>query len=547
MSRFFSYDNQDVASAIKGLVSTSSEQPLAMLTGDNNVKVVVRADWDKSKVAILSGGGAGHEPAHVGFVGKGMLTGAVVGDVFASPSVDAVLQAIIAVAGDSGCLLIVKNYTGDRLNFGLAAEQARAMGYDVKVLIVGDDISLPDSSNPRGVAGTLFVHKIAGYLSETGEDLDSIFLKLSQISKGIHSIGLALTTCALPYHPTGANDFAPELGLGIHGEPGFESVEIDNARDAIEKMVQKLEPYYSNSPGKFAMLVNNLGSVSEIEMQILLSELADSELASVVDIVFSPGSFMTALNMYGFSISLIQLDSSIERALKAPVSVERWPVPHQFEEVKTIEQQIIKSQSISGKHENNRVEAIVMSVCRSLLEHERELNALDAEVGDGDTGTTFANAARSVISKLETEGLPLNDADQLLKCIGKDLSNVMGGSSGVLLSIFFTAASHHLSQGNNLPEAFIEGLNKVQEYGGARQGDRTMLDAAIPAFEALLSGGDVSVAAASALKGAESTKTMTKAGAGRSSYLREESLKGNMDPGAFAVAVMLSAAAKLKI
>jgi len=131
--------------------------------------VVARGDWDKSRVAVISGGGSGHEPAHAGFVGKGMLTAAVCGDLFASPSVDAVLNAIVAVTGDRGCLLIVKNYTGDRLNFGLAAEKAKRYGLKVEMVIVADDIALPDNKQPRGIAGTALVHKIAGYAAEQGK------------------------------------------------------------------------------------------------------------------------------------------------------------------------------------------------------------------------------------------------------------------------------------------------------------------------------------------------------------------------------------------
>ncbi|MEH6454223.1 MAG: dihydroxyacetone kinase subunit DhaK, partial [Psychromonas sp.] len=128
--------------------------------------IVIRKDWDKSKVAIISGGGSGHEPAHAGFVGEGMLTAAVCGDVFASPSVEAVLNAIIHVTGEAGCLLIVKNYTGDRLNFGLAAEKAKKLGHKVEMVIVNDDISIENSKKPRGIAGTVFVHKVAGYYAQ---------------------------------------------------------------------------------------------------------------------------------------------------------------------------------------------------------------------------------------------------------------------------------------------------------------------------------------------------------------------------------------------
>ena len=159
MKQFVNKKELIVQEAIDGLIELSGGK-LQRLDGYPHIRVVVRADWDKSKVALVSGGGSGHEPAHAGFVGEGMLTAAVCGDVFASPSVDAVLAGILAVTGDAGCLLIVKNYTGDRLNFGLAAERARAFGLKVEVIIFDDDIALPDLPQARGLAGTLFVHKM---------------------------------------------------------------------------------------------------------------------------------------------------------------------------------------------------------------------------------------------------------------------------------------------------------------------------------------------------------------------------------------------------
>ena len=173
MQQFINDKEKIVTDAIDGAI-VASGGALTRLDGYPHIRVVVRSDWDKSKVALVSGGGSGHEPAHVGFVGRGMLTAAVCGDVFASPSVDAVLAGILAVTGPAGCLLIVKNYTGDRLNFGLAAERARAFGLKVSIVIVDDDIALPNLPQARGLAGTLFVHKIAGALAENGATLEEL-------------------------------------------------------------------------------------------------------------------------------------------------------------------------------------------------------------------------------------------------------------------------------------------------------------------------------------------------------------------------------------
>lgn len=164
--------------------------------------MVIRADWDRAKVAIVSGGGSGHEPAHAGFIGRGALTAAVCGDIFASPTVHAVYSAIVAVTGPSGCLLIVKNYAGDRLNFGLAAERARADGLKVEMVIVADDIALDNFARPRGIAGTLFVHKIAGSHAEAGARLERVAGEAARAAKATKSLGIATTVCTIPGQAT---------------------------------------------------------------------------------------------------------------------------------------------------------------------------------------------------------------------------------------------------------------------------------------------------------------------------------------------------------
>src|SRR6056297_4333592 len=221
MTHFVNKKGDIVTEAIDGIIAASGGA-LARLDGYPHIKVVVRTDWDRSKVALVSGGGSGHEPAHAGFVGAGMLTAAVCGDIFASPSVDAVLAGILAVTGPAGCLLVVKNYTGDRLNFGLAAERARAFGLKVNMVIVDDDIALPDLPQPRGVAGTLFVHKIAGALAEQGADLGTVTQAARRVIEGVVSIGMSLDTCTVPGSPkeNRIGDGKAELGLGIHGEAG---------------------------------------------------------------------------------------------------------------------------------------------------------------------------------------------------------------------------------------------------------------------------------------------------------------------------------------
>eukprot|EP00581_Thalassiosira_minuscula_P023977 CAMPEP_0184437586 /NCGR_PEP_ID=MMETSP0738-20130409/602201_1 /TAXON_ID=385413 /ORGANISM="Thalassiosira miniscula, Strain CCMP1093" /LENGTH=274 /DNA_ID=CAMNT_0026804637 /DNA_START=124 /DNA_END=944 /DNA_ORIENTATION=- len=272
MAHFINEKENTVTEAIDGLIKGSGGK-LARLDGYPHIRVVLRSDWDRSKVALVSGGGSGHEPAHAGFVGKGMLTAAVCGDVFASPSVDAVLAGILAVTGPAGCLLIVKNYTGDRLNFGLAAERARAFGLKVNMVVVDDDIALPDLPQPRGVAGTLFVHKIAGALAESGVSLDKVTAAANQVVAGTQSLGMSLDTCTVPGSPK-EERIAPgkaELGLGIHGESGVEQIDYETAKHAVGAVVEKLTQVMADTP--HVVLLNNLGGASVLEMSILANEL----------------------------------------------------------------------------------------------------------------------------------------------------------------------------------------------------------------------------------------------------------------------------------
>ncbi|NEO88741.1 MAG: dihydroxyacetone kinase subunit DhaK, partial [Spirulina sp. SIO3F2] len=300
MQHFINEKENMVTDAIDGTIKASGGK-LTRLDGYPHIRVVVRSDWDKSKVALVSGGGSGHEPAHAGFVGAGMLTAAVCGDVFASPSVDAVLAGILAVTGPAGCLLIVKNYTGDRLNFGLAAERARAFGHKVSMVIVDDDVALPDLPQARGVAGTLFVHKIAGAMAENGANLEACTLAAERVIKSTRTIGMSLDTCTVPGSlkeeriPYGM----AELGLGIHGEAGVEQVASSGAADAIERMVEKLADGMPKTP--HVALVNNLGGASCLEMSILTDSLLKSDLGSNIRHVVGPDAMMTALDMHGFS------------------------------------------------------------------------------------------------------------------------------------------------------------------------------------------------------------------------------------------------------
>jgi ATP-dependent dihydroxyacetone kinase len=531
MSQFINAKETIVTDAIDGLLAISGGA-LARLDGYPHIKVVVRADWDGSRVALVSGGGSGHEPSHAALVGRGLLTAAVCGEIFASPSVDAVLAGILAVTGPAGCLLIVKNYTGDRMNFGLAAERARSMGLTVSMVVVNDDIALPDLPQPRGLAGTLFVHKIAGALAEQGRDLATVTTAAARVIKGVASIGMSLDTCTLPGVPKESRIASgkAELGLGIHGEPGASQVAFTGADQAAKMIAKRLAPVMSDGP--HAVLLNNLGGTTPLEMSILAKALMASAIADRFAWVIGPAALMTSLDMRGFSVSVLPLSPRDEAALTMPVAPLVWPQAVQVQKarISPLPERLAPRRATASPHPERQ--AFLLKCCKILIAAETDLNALDAKSGDGDTGSTLASGARALIDALEH--MPFGNLAALYRAIGLELSQTMGGSSGVLLAIFFSAAGDGTVKGETITTALNRGLDRVKQVGGANEGDRTMIDALTPALAVLPKGLDAATKAARA--GADATALIIKAKAGRAAYVPEAKLRGNNDPGAEAVA-----------
>jgi dihydroxyacetone kinase len=539
MNQFTNAKETLVTDAIDGVLETSGGT-LTRLDGYPHIKVVCRSDWDKSKVALISGGGSGHEPAHAGFVGAGMLTAAVCGEVFASPSVDAVLAGILAVTGPMGCLLIVKNYTGDRLNYGLAAERARAFGLKVSMVVVDDDIALPHLPQPRGVAGTLFVHKIAGALAESGADLDAVTDAAKAAIKDMASIGTSLDTCTVP-GSVKEDRIAPgmaELGLGIHGEAGVEQVAFEGAKEAMDQVLEKLSSRLGE--GSYVAILNNLGSTTPLEMSVLAHELVASKWAKNISHIIGPAPMMTSLDMHGFSVSILPLNDKNKAHLELPVALPAWPGMNQIApaRLQPLPDGLSPIKPIPSSNLETR--ALLDQCCDLLIAAENDLNVLDAKSGDGDTGSTLAGAARAM--KGSFDKLPLADPTQLFRAIGDELSQTMGGSSGVILAIFFGAAGDACASGKPIPKALLTALERISQVGGAVIGDRTMIDALEPALQALPDG--IARAATQAREGATQTASMGRAKAGRASYVPEENLIGHNDPGAEAVARLFEGLAK---
>ena len=539
MKHFINERDSLVQESLLGLIAASGGR-LTRLDGFPSIKVILRADWEKSRVALISGGGSGHEPAHAGFVGEGMLTAAVCGEVFASPSVEAVLATLRAVTGPAGALLIVKNYTGDRLNFGLAAERARLMGLKVEMVVVGDDVSLAPSVQPRGIAGTLLVHKIAGFHAERGDDLETVTRIAQRVANSTKSLGLALTTCHTPgsTEKETLSENEAELGLGIHGEPGVQKVAMDSSRSLLGQVIEGLERAVGEGP--LCALLNNLGAVPPLEMGVLLKDFLDSPLGKRVELLVGPAHLMTSYDMNGFSLTLLPLDDELRQALAAPVALPSWPGTTTPVEPPLLPLPTSNLQTAPASSDPI-VGARLQAILSALVESRDALNALDAKVGDGDSGDTFAKAAISIQEIFDS--LPLADPGELLAALSSSLGHA-GGSSGILLAIFTGSASAQYRQFKDWVRALEYGIERMQFYGGAKLGDRTMLDVLVPALQALKEGRSLAEVAEAARQAAQSTAEMTTAGAGRSAYIGAGALTGVVDPGAEAAARCFEALAR---
>jgi dihydroxyacetone kinase len=301
------------------------------LTLNERYRIVSRAASD-ARVTLISGGGSGHEPAHAGFVGKGMLTAAVCGDVFASPSSIQIYNAILETRSKKGALLIIKNYSGDRMNFEAAAELAADDDIEVGMVYVSDDVAVEDSLytvGRRGVAGALFVHKIAGAAAEQGMELSEVKRLAEKTASSVRSIGVALTSCTAPAKGTPTFPIADdemEFGVGIHGEPGVERRKLQSARALAEDMTERLLAELAPAPGdEVCVMVNGLGATPLMELYVAFGDVAAALDGKGVTIRRPlVGNYMTALDMAGFSVTLLKLDEELKSLLDAPTDAPSW-------------------------------------------------------------------------------------------------------------------------------------------------------------------------------------------------------------------------------
>lgn len=321
MKKIINVPENVVEEMLQGMVA-AHPQYLKRVEGAD---VVVRVKKGE-KVALVSGGGSGHEPSHGGFVGKGMLDGAVAGAVFTSPTPDQVYEAVKAVDSGKGVLLVIKNYTGDVMNFEMAAEMAAADGIEVEKVVVADDVAVENSTwtvGRRGIAGTVFVHKIAGAKAEAGGSLAEVKEVAEKVIANVRSMGMALSPCTVPAAGKPSFELGEkevEIGMGIHGEPGTHREEIKTADEIVMHLLDKiLAEDIVHSGDEVAVLVNGLGATPLMELYVanrkVAEILAEKGIKTVKTFV---GNYMTSLEMAGFSISVLKLDAEMKELLLAP-------------------------------------------------------------------------------------------------------------------------------------------------------------------------------------------------------------------------------------
>ena len=544
-------------------------------------KVIKKKEMNENKVTLISGGGSGHEPAHAGLVGKGMLDAAVCGDVFASPSQIQVYQAIKATASKKGTLLIIKNYSGDIMNFKNGAHLATEDGIQVEYVRVDDDIAVEDSLytvGRRGVAGVLLVHKIAGAAAEEGMDLMQVKAVAEKAAANVRTIGLALTSCTVP--ASGSPTFKlgedeMEYGVGIHGEPGRKREKIATADELALRMTNDLvKDLGLEDDAEIAVLVNGFGGTPLQELY-LFNNAVTRELSKRnirINRTFV-GNYMTSIDMAGVSLTVMKLDDELKTLLSkecntpafkvdGPIEsveyidinndVEEKPV---FFEMETVEEHaIIKDEILTL---NNMI-YLVDKMSEVIIKNEVPFCELDTHAGDGDFGMSVAKGFK----QLKREWSSILDQEYLnigtfLDACSMVIMEHCGGASGPIWGGAFRAAGKAIegkveltvAEFAEMLEAALKGIQSIGErsFGrGAEVGDKTLVDALVPCVnawsESAAAGTDFKTAfekgAEAAVKGAEYTKEIV-ARMGRAGTVGERSL-GYPDAGAYALGVIFT-------
>lgn len=559
------------------------------LAFDPKYKVISKNEINQGKVTLISGGGSGHEPAHAGFVGTGMLDAAVCGDVFASPSQIQVYQAIRSSASDKGTLLIIKNYSGDIMNFKNAAHLAGEDGIEVDYVKVDDDIAVEDSLytvGRRGVAGTVLVHKVAGAAAEAGLSLPEVKEAAQHAINHVRSIGFAFSSCTVPAKGTPTfqiEDGEMEYGVGIHGEPGIRREKAVPADELAQRMVTSLlDNLEMNdaSDAEVAVLINGFGGTPLQELYLLNNSVI-RELTARNKRVFKGfvGNYMTSIDMAGASVTIMKLDETLKKWLSAPCDTPALSVKGAFEPVNYTEvvPQEKPEDTVSYKNNTDAAAAVIKNNRLSLqnivylidqmseiiIENEVPFCELDAHAGDGDFGMSVAKGFKQL--KSEWNDLlthHLRDIGDFLDACSMIIMEHCGGASGPIWGSAFRAASKYAGQKQELSvqevaemmQAVVKGIQDTGErsFGrGAVVGDKTLIDALVPFADAWTQSGEQGEdmkpaaikAAEAAVLGAQKTADIV-ARMGRAGTVGERSI-GYPDAGAYALGVIFTELAKV--
>ncbi|KAF2431308.1 putative dihydroxyacetone kinase [Tothia fuscella] len=581
---FFTDPSSLLSSALHAVTLTSPSLSL-----DSPNKIIHRRSKNDTQVSLLSGGGSGHEPSFTSLVGSGLLTASVAGTIFASPSASQIRTAILnRVSTKKGVLVIVMNYTGDVLNFGMGVEKARVGGIEVDMVVVGDDVGVGREQGGkvgrRGIAGTVLVVKIAGALAETGASLKEVGDVARLVAENVVSVGASLNHVHVPGRGASEDDNLGsdevEVGMGIHNEPGSERVKTD-LTGLVKKMLKQMLDISDQDRGFIelkkeddcVLLINNLGGVSVLEMGGIANEVIKELEGSygIKPLRILCGTYMTSLNGMGFSISLLRLkdtglgsgksmlnllDAPAEAVgWAAPIAAKTWEAKRSDVSVQELSVQDAEEETPGNlKFDFSLAKKVVTTALKRVIAAEPDITRYDTIVGDGDCGIGLKRGAEAVLEVFGTSK-ETDDVLVFLQRVTKAIEASMDGTSGAIYAIFFNALTSGVreqSPTSSSPAAEVREKMQVGiwaraletsmialgRYTPAKVGDRTLVDALAPFVGTLSKTGNVQRAADAANEGAKKTKGM-KASLGRSVYVGNEHVGEVPDPGAYGLAEIL--------
>ncbi|MFT4158851.1 dihydroxyacetone kinase subunit DhaL [Shinella sp.] len=562
-----------ISEMIEGMVGAHPD--MLRVEGETGRAVVAVDGPRDGKVGIVVGGGSGHEPAFAGYVGRGLADAAAVGNVFASPSPAHIAEAARAADGGVGVLMLYGNYTGDVLNFTMAAEELEQAGIAVRHVAVADDVAsapVERKSERRGIAGDFFVFKVAGAAADLGEPLARVEALALAANEATRSIGVALSPCSLPQ--TGKPNFTigdedMEIGMGLHGEPGIRRQKLAPADAVTDELMDAILAELDLTAGsRVAVLVNGLGATSQIELYVIFRRVRQRLDALGIDIHASwVGEYATSLEMAGASVTLMKLDDTLQALLDHPCRTPALVVgAFEKTDIAARSRKAVKAaESTAAAPEKPRelltegdvtpaiFRAMMHAVGEEIIAEKNWLSELDGVIGDGDHGVTMEIGWRAVQHALE-DTQEDETIEGICKRMAKAFLDAVGASSGPLYATAFlragTAVSHRLNlDGAGMAEWLGAACQGIRDRGRAEPGDKTMIDAWVPAVEAAQEsargGGSAIDVLLAARDGGEAGMKATAAlesRRGRSAKLGARSV-GHIDPGAASTYVTLRAMA----